>query len=87
MLGVALMILGALVALALGVWLGLPGRYTQSVEDIEKVMESGGARRRRTKRVFTPFAWMQRKPDTRGSSDRLKGRGGSGFRLEAPDDQ
>jgi len=87
MLGPVLMVLGALAALGFGVWLGMPGRYTQSVEDIEKVMEAGGARRRKTKRVFTPIAWMQRHVDARGSRDLRKGRGGSGFRIEAPEDR
>ena len=87
MLGTTLMVLGAIVALGVGVWLGLPGRYTQTADDIEEVMASGGARRRKVRTVFTPLAWMQRKVDVRGSRDRRKGRGGPGFRLEAPDDR
>ena len=35
----ALKILGALLALGLGVWLGLPGRYSQPIEEIEEAME------------------------------------------------
>lgn len=81
------MILGALGALGLGIWLGMPGRYTQSADDIEKVMDAGGAQRQKVRRVFTPLAWMKRKIDVRGSSHRRSGRRGSGFRLESPDDR
>ena len=55
-----LKILGAVAALALGVWMGMPGRYEQSIEEIEEVMERGGGRRRKVKRHFTPLAWLQR---------------------------
>jgi len=89
MLGLSLKIGGALLALALGIWLGMPGRYTQSVDDIEQVMASGGARRRKVKRSFTPLAWLQRSPFARGMRDRKiereRGRSG-GFRLESPED-
>jgi len=81
------MVLGALLALGYGVWLGMPGKYTQSVEDIEKVMDAGGGRRRKVKKVFTPIAWMQRRADPRGSIDLRKGRGGSGFRIDKPEDR
>lgn len=82
-------ILTAAGGLGIGVWLGMPGRYTQSPDDIERIMESGGRRRRKTKRVFTPLAWMQRKiSSTSGPSrDRRKGRGRSGFKLESPEDR
>lgn len=86
-MGLAMMALGALLALGLGVWLGMPGRYTQSVDDIEKVMDAGGARRRKTKKMFTPIAWMQRKAVARGSIDLRKGRGGPGFRIDKPEDR
>jgi hypothetical protein len=84
------LIVTALLGLALGIWLGLPGRYTQSVDDIEKIMDSGGARRRKVKRVFTPMAWLQRNASAKSkpSRGRRKGRGRSaGFRLEAPDER
>ena len=32
-------------------------------EEIEKIMDAGGARRRKVKRVFTPLARLQREPD------------------------
>lgn len=73
----------AIAGLVLGVWLGMPGSERQSAEDIEKAMEAGGGRRRRTKRVFTPMAWMQRKADPKKSSG---GAGRRGFKLESPDE-
>ncbi|MCH7532548.1 MAG: hypothetical protein IIB36_12440 [Gemmatimonadetes bacterium] len=77
-----LKILGAVLALALGVWLGLPGRYTQRIEDIEDVMERGGGRRRRSvKRSISPVAWLQRQPRVRSTSR------GRGFNVEGPEDR
>ena len=76
----------SLLALGFGVWLGLPGRYEQSAEDIEELMQSGGARHRRAKRVFTPLAWMQRK----AGASRVHRRGGrqrGTFKLESPEDR
>lgn len=75
----------ALIGLAYGLWLGLPGRDRQTPEDIDRAMEKGGSTRRRTKRIFTPMAWLQRKVDARPS----RGRGSRrrGFKLESPDDR
>ncbi|MDH3271395.1 MAG: hypothetical protein OEN56_08695 [Gemmatimonadota bacterium] len=84
------LILIGVLGLGIGIWLGMPGRYSQSADDIEKIMESGKARRRRTRRVFTPLAWMQRKVSSTSnpSRDRRKGRGGrSGFNLKSPDER
>jgi len=86
MLGLSLKIGGALLALALGIWMGMPGRYTQSIDDIEQIMASGGARHRKVKRRFTPLAWLQRNPTARGARDRKSEQSGSGgFRLESPE--
>jgi len=73
----------SIVGLAVGVWLGMPGSDRQSAEDIEKAMEAGGGRRRRTKRMFTPMAWMKRKVDVKPS----QGSGRRGFNLESPDEK
>jgi hypothetical protein len=59
-LGALLTIAGALVALVWGVWLGLPGRYSQSADEIEKTMASGGGPSRTVRRTFTPLAWLMR---------------------------
>ncbi len=87
MLVLGLKIGGALLALGVGVWLGRPGRYTQTVDDIAQIMASGGARRRKVKRRFTPLAWMQRNISARSSRNMRSGRSGSGFRLESPKDR
>jgi len=84
------LVVTAILGLAVGVWLGMPGRYTQTPDEIEKIMESGGARRRKAKRVFTPLAWMQRNVSSKAtpSRGRRRGRGrGSGFSLESPDEK
>ncbi|MSR20794.1 MAG: hypothetical protein EXR91_07420 [Gemmatimonadetes bacterium] len=79
--GLLLKVGGALVALVWGVWMGLPARYTQSVEEIDKVMEAGGGRRRTVKRVFTPMSWVTRNAEARAP------RPGRGFRLQSPKDR
>lgn len=63
-------ILVGIAAVALGIWLGLPGKYEQSEEDIEKAMERGGARRNQVKRVPTPLDWLRK--DKRGSDRRIE---------------
>jgi hypothetical protein len=83
MLGVILKVVGAILALGVGIWLGMPGRYTQSADEIEQVMTSGGGRRRKVKRRFTPLAWVQRKASPRGDHGRTR----PGFRIESPDDR
>jgi len=86
---VLLLVLTGVVGLAIGIWLGLPGRYSQTPEDIERIMESGGRRRRRAKRIFTPLAWMQRQISAGTPSSERRKRGGrrSGFKLESPEDR
>lgn len=81
------LIFTGIIGLAIGIWLGMPGRYTQTPDDIERIMESGGARRRKTKRVFTPLAWMRRKVDTSVSRERRQKHGRSAFKIESPEDR
>jgi prolyl-tRNA editing enzyme YbaK/EbsC (Cys-tRNA(Pro) deacylase) len=82
----ALYIVGGVLAFGFGIWLGLPGRYDQTPEEIERIMTEGGRRRRKTKTMFTPLAWLQRKASPRSS--RGSGRGGRrGFNLERPEDR
>ena len=85
MMALALKILGAIGALLLGIWLGMPGRYKQSAEDIEQIMETGHGRRRKRKKRFTPLAWIQRKVSAHGSRTGQQGR--RGFRIESPEDR
>ena len=77
-----LKILGGLAALALGIWLGMPARYEQPRDEIERTMELGTGRRRKVKRYFTPLAWIQRKVTVapRGAGRR------QAFKLERPED-
>jgi hypothetical protein len=79
-LGALITVGGALLALTWGVWLGLPGRYEQTVDDIERAMEAGGGRRRTVRRVFTPLAWLTRS----SAATRRRGRR---FELESPKDR
>lgn len=77
----SLLTIGAgVLALIWGVWLGLPGRYSQTPEEIEKAMEQGGGRPRTVKRVFTPLAWLMRNTPTTPRRHRR-------FKLESPKDR
>jgi hypothetical protein len=77
-----------IVGLAAGIWLGLPGRERQSIEDIERAMDKGGGagRKRLSKRAVNPLAWMQRKAQAKPSRNRRTARRG-GFQLESPKDR
>lgn len=77
----ALKIIIALAAVGVGVWLGLPGRYDQSLDEIERNMIIGG-QTRKVKRHFTPLAWLQRQLSARGSRPQRR----RGFSLEHPDE-
>ena len=81
----ALKILGGLLALALGVWFGLPGSYSQTAEEIEESMARGPGRRKKVKRHFTPMAWLQRNVKVRTSRGEGSRRA-RGFRVESPDE-
>lgn len=76
------MILAGLAAVGLGIWLGLPGRFEQSSEDIDRLMDRGGSRRRQVKRTFTPLDLWRK--DERGS-ERRRAEGRHHFRTAAPE--
>ena len=83
-----LYVVGGILALGLGIWLGLPGRYDQTPDEIGRIMDEGGRRRRKTKKVFTPLAWLNRKVSARSErSGRRTGGARRGFNLERPDDR
>lgn len=69
-----LKILGALLAVAFGVWLGLPGRYERDEDELAEKLGEGGSTAR-AKRHFTPMAYFARKlkpqPRAKGSRFRL----------------
>jgi hypothetical protein len=74
-----LKILGGLLALGFGVWLGMPGRYEQTADELDQLMEKPGGRTRKVKRHFTPLAWFQRKaPPKRRPTGRAR------FHLSTP---
>jgi hypothetical protein len=77
-----LKILVAVAAVGLGIWLGLPGRYEQTLEELEHNMESGRDTQR-AQRHFTPLAWLQRKATTSGVLRRPR----QAFRMESPEDR
>jgi hypothetical protein len=74
-----LKILLGLMAVGVGILLGLPGRYEQTTDEIEKAMDRGGARRNQVKKVFTPLDWLRKE---RKGSDRRRQR--RHFKTAAP---
>ena len=52
--------------------------------DIDERMSSGSGRRRKVKRHFTPFAWLQRQISAKSIRTSSRQRG---FRMESPDDR
>ena len=74
----ALLVVAALAALGLGLWLGLPGR-APTVEEVERSMAHPLPASRKVKRHFTPLAWAQR--HIRVGHSRAR----EGFRVERPD--
>ena len=79
---VAVKIIVGVLALALGIWLGLPGRYEQTPDDIERQMSWRTGRSYRVKRHFTPLAWVQRKLSARGQRARPR----QAFHMESPEE-
>jgi hypothetical protein len=73
---VLLKILGGLLALAVGLWLGKPGRYERPQAEVDQALGRSGPRHY-TKRSFTPLDLLRKK--TRASN-----RAGT-FQLEDPD--
>ena len=78
-----LKILGGVLALGLGVYLGLAGRYRPDFEEIDEALGPGG-RTRKVKRVFTPLAWL-RGMQERPSHARRRGGPSRRFDLIVPD--
>ena len=78
-----LKIVGAIIALGAGIWFGLPGRFDQSTEDIQRTMELGIGHRKKVKRHFTPLAWISRQISVRRGGPARRG----GFRMEDPEDR
>jgi hypothetical protein len=88
-MSVVYLVVTALIGLGIGVWFGMPGRYSQTSEDIEDIMRTGAGKRGRRKRIFTPLAWVRRGVSAKDtpSRGRRQGRGRAGFSLESPDDR
>lgn len=68
----ALQILGALVALAVGIYLGMPGRFDQSMDEIEDRLSEPGSRHNRAQRHFTFINALARDTRERGSERRRR---------------
>lgn len=80
-----LKILGAVLALAIGLYMGSAGRYRPDLDEIDEALGEGGYSRR-VKTRFTPLGWL-RQTQERSSHLRRRSRGSSSgmFNLSAPD--
>jgi hypothetical protein len=67
-------------ALLLGIWLGMPRRYDQSLQDIEERMSEGGEHQT-VQRHFTFLNNLKRTTVERASQKRRRSSGRSPFRL------
>ena len=63
-----LKIVGAVVALIVGIWLGLPGSEQPTADDIDKILDQPDRRRRRVTRHRMPMDWFRR---SKRAPDRL----------------
>ena len=81
----ALKILGAILALGIGLYLGGARQYRPDHDEIDRALEGGGYTRK-TKRHFTLFGWL-RHTSERSSHLRRRTRGASTgrFNLISPD--
>jgi hypothetical protein len=64
-----LKIVGGLIALAIGFYWGLSGRYRQTPEEVDQALRLR-LRSRKAKRHFTPLGWMRK--DQRASHRRRR---------------
>jgi hypothetical protein len=78
-----LKIIGAVLALGIGVYLGMAGQYRADPRELDEALGPGG-RTHRVKRRFTLFGWM-RMPEERSSHQRRRRSSGRHFDLISPD--
>ncbi|MDE0899730.1 MAG: hypothetical protein OSA81_11985 [Longimicrobiales bacterium] len=85
---IVFLVVTAVAGIGIGIWLGMPGRYSQTVDELEQSMATGGKRRALKKRNVNPLAWMHRNASAKNtpSRERRVARGRrSRFSLESPE--
>ncbi len=75
-------ILGGLLALGIGLYIGLPGRYESDPEELDRALGPGG-RTRTVRRAFTPLGWLRQTQERGSHSRRMRSSGR--FSLVAPE--
>lgn len=76
-----LQILGGVVALAVGIYLGMPGRFEQPAEEIEKRLGQESQKHQKAKRHFTFINALARRTSERASDRRRREASRKPFRL------
>ena len=75
-----LKILGGVLALGIGLYMGSVGRYRSDPEELDKALSEGG-RSRKVKQRFTPLGWLRQNQE-RSSHIRRRSRGTSSRRFD-----
>jgi hypothetical protein len=75
-----LKILGGILALGIGLYMGAVGRYRPDPEELEKALSEVSGSSRKVKQRFTPLAWL-RQGQERSSHIRRRSRGTSSHRF------
>ena len=71
----------------MGIWLGMPGRYEQTREELDRSLDEKGERRKLKKRSVNPLAWATRRAARSEVRARAQTRRKPGLNLENPDDR
>lgn len=80
-----LKILGGILALGIGLYLGRGGRYRPDYEEIDRALGASGVSHR-AKRHFTPLGWLRMGADRPSRVRRMNRGNPSGrFKLAAPE--
>ena len=70
---IALLVLGGVIALGVGIYLGLPGEYQVNRDELDKALSKTHSKHNKVQRRFTPLDYLFR--NKRESSLRNKERG------------
>jgi len=80
-----LKILGGILALGIGLYMGSAGLYRPDPEEIDKALSEDGTSKR-AKRHFTPLSWLRQNSERSSRLRRLsRGRSSGMFNLISPD--
>jgi len=71
---IALLVLGGVIALGVGIYLGLPGEYQVNRDELEDALSKTQSKHKRVKRRFTPLDYLFRKKSESSLRNKERGR-------------